>query len=163
MFWISSALCSKLSPEGRKGSSRCWTSALVRMGAIISGVQTLARSTEEEEEERRSHSYYLLFFLTLCPCCPHFLHIYIYSLSVLNFLILCCLTSIFRVLLYVLCSSRLCPPPFIQPRLCLTCCSLSSYCCRNIHGREDALKVTELDGLVRGWASNRGWGHWCLS
>lgn len=53
VFWISSADCGKLSPLGRKGSSLCWTSALVRMGAIISGVQTLARSTGKEDTRWR--------------------------------------------------------------------------------------------------------------
>lgn len=50
MFWISSALCGRLSPLGRKGRSLCWTSALLRMGAIISGVHTLARSTAEGDQ-----------------------------------------------------------------------------------------------------------------
>lgn len=45
VFWISWPLCGRLSPLGKKGSSLCCTSALLRMGAIISGVHTLARST----------------------------------------------------------------------------------------------------------------------
>lgn len=53
VFWISSALCGKLSPLGRKGRSLCWTSAFVRIGAIISGVQTLAKSTKREKTRSR--------------------------------------------------------------------------------------------------------------
>ena len=45
VFWISSAVWGRLSPLGRKGRSLARTSALDRMGAIISGVHTLARST----------------------------------------------------------------------------------------------------------------------
>lgn len=74
VFWISSADCGKLSPLGRKGSSLCWTSALVRMGAIISGVQTLARSTGKEDTRWRwwmsvytFHS--LLFFFPFSSEC----------------------------------------------------------------------------------------------
>lgn len=55
VLWISSALCSKLSPLGRNGRSLCWTAALVRMGAIISGVQMLARSTRGQERSTVSH------------------------------------------------------------------------------------------------------------
>lgn len=44
----------------------------------------------------------------------------------------------------------------------LTCRSLSSSCCRNVHVGQDALEVTELDGLV-GRASDRGRGHGGLS
>lgn len=48
MFWISSAVWGSDSPEGRYGSRRSWTSALARMGAMISGVSTLARSTRAQ-------------------------------------------------------------------------------------------------------------------
>lgn len=50
MFWISSALCGSDSPEGRYGNSLCWTSELARIGAMISGVNTLAKSTTERQK-----------------------------------------------------------------------------------------------------------------
>lgn len=50
VLWISWPLGGRLSPLGRKGSSLCCTSALLRMGAIISGVHTLARSTAVRRE-----------------------------------------------------------------------------------------------------------------
>lgn len=48
-------------------------------------------------------------------------------------------------------------------RLALTRWSLSSRWSRDVHGGQDALKVTELDGLVGGGASNRGRDHRGLS
>ncbi len=49
VFWISSALCGSDSPDGRYGCSLCCTSALARIGAMTSGVNTLAKSTTEEQ------------------------------------------------------------------------------------------------------------------
>ena len=45
VLWSSSELWGRDSPDGRKGISLCWTSGLARMGAMISGVSTPARST----------------------------------------------------------------------------------------------------------------------
>jgi len=57
VFWISSAVWGRLSPLGRKGRSLSRTSALERMGAIISGVHTLARSTTRAHTHTHTHTY----------------------------------------------------------------------------------------------------------
>lgn len=135
VLWISSALCGKLSPLGRKGRSLCWTSALARMGAIISGVQTLARSTGGEERRGGPVSILSPFVSNLSS-----------FFSLFTF-------SAFRLLPF---TDRL------SVGLSLTCWSLSSRRW-DVHGGEDALKVTELDGLVGGRASHRGWDQRSLS